>query len=280
MLQKLPKDEIRSIEQLRKDYEIEKELADRLRNASPEDRGNLYSSLYNELFERTPLHSQLVRKQSSELITAAVFTQMTFLKRFLDEETTFLEVGSGDCELSLEVAKHVTQVFAIDVSTEITKNLTFPDNFHLFISDGRSIPVPAKCISVAYSNQLMVHMHPDDAYDQLQNIYKSLIAGGVYICITPNRLNGPHDISRYFDRVATGFHLKEYTTSELVKLFQRVGFSSCDAYVRAKGMYFKVPDIVIRSIETLLRLLPYGLMSRVARSPLRIFLGIRIVGKK
>ena len=73
----------------------------------------------------------------------------------------------------------------------------------------------------------MEHLHPDDAVDQLKNIYNALVNGGKYICITPNRLTGPHDISKYFDNVATGFHLKEYTVTELSGLFREVGFSDC-----------------------------------------------------
>lgn len=61
----------------------------------------------------------------------------------------------------------------------------------------------------------MEHLHPDDAYEQLQEIYNALIPGGIYICITPNRLSGPHDVSQYFDSIATGFHPKEYTTVEM-----------------------------------------------------------------
>ena len=39
----------------------------------------------------------------------------------------------------------------------------------------------------------------------LANLYRALKPGAVYVCITPNRLSGPHDISLYFDSVATGF---------------------------------------------------------------------------
>ena len=280
MLHKSMKDEIRTEEQLRKDYEIEKELASRLRNASRQERGFLYASLYNEMYERTPLHPQLIRKSSPELIAGSVSTQMMFLNRFLSKHATFLEVGAGDCELSIEVAKRVRQVSAIDVSTEIAKGLTLPHNVDLVISDGSSIPVPPNSISVAYSNQLMEHLHPDDAFEQPQNIYRSLIPGGLYICITPNRLSGPHDISKYFDRVATGFHLKEYTTSELAMLFQTVGFSSSDAYVGAKGMYIGFPHAFGRLFKTWLDRLPFSSRSQIARSPLRVLLGIKLVGMK
>ena len=79
-------------------------------------------------------------------------------------------------------------------------------------------------INVVYSHQVIEHLHPDDAVTHLQEVYRVLSPGGAYICATPNRLNGPHDISKYFDREATGFHLKEYTTTELYGLFRQEGF--------------------------------------------------------
>ena len=72
----------------------------------------------------------------------------------------------------------------------------------------------------------MEHLHPDDAIVQLTNIKNALTNGGKYICITPNRINGPHDISRYFDKEASGFHLKEYTFTDLNKIFKNIGFST------------------------------------------------------
>ena len=70
---------------------------------------------------------------------------------------------------------------------------------------------------------------------QLKNIYQALAPGGSYLCFTPNRLSGPHDISKYFDEVATGFHLREYTNTELVAIFKKTGFSEIMVYMGFKG---------------------------------------------
>jgi SAM-dependent methyltransferase len=199
----------RNIEELKHHYEIEKELAIKLRNSTREERSRLYSSLYDELFQRVPNHPQLQVKHSQELRTKTLQWQIGLISRFLKPESSFLEIGAGSCSLSLAVATLVRQVYALDVSFEITKDIDKPGNVDLILSDGCSINLPIHSIDVAYSNQLMEHLHPDDALDQLKNVYNVLVLGGVYICITPNRLNGPHDISRYFDTVAQGFHLKE-----------------------------------------------------------------------
>mgnify|MGYP003656980348 CR=1 FL=1 len=44
----------RTQEQLRNHFLVEKELAARLRTASPEERPALYETLYDELFRRVP----------------------------------------------------------------------------------------------------------------------------------------------------------------------------------------------------------------------------------
>ena len=271
----------RTFEQIEEHYKIEKRLADRLRNSSRQERQHLYTSLYDELFQRVPQHPQLIQKTSLRETRARVDYEMRNLRPFLDREATFLEVGPGDCALSLEVAKHVHKVYAVDVSSEITKDLNPPPNFELVLSNGASIPVPAHSIDVVYSNQLMEHLHPDDAVEQLDNIYTALAPGGIYLCITPSRLSGPHDISRYFDPVATGFHLKEYTVTELYHLFKQVGFSKLRAYVRIKTMYLSLPTFPIRCCERLLDLLPYAARKSLAsRLPLAPFLGVQLVGTK
>lgn len=255
---KLPQSETRTMEQIREHYEIEKELADRLRHAPREERLSLYSSLYDELYRRVPLHSMLTRKASPARTEMMVRLQLKFLYSFLKRESRFLEIGPGDCALSFEVSRLVKEVYAVDVSQEITKSPSVPQNFRLFLSDGCSVPVPPESIDVAYSYMVMEHLHPDDAFHQLGQIYQSLAPGGIYICITPNRLTGPHDISKYFDEFATGFHLREYTTLELSDLFRKVGFSRVRAYVGAKGSYVSFPVPLIALCESVLDSLRYA----------------------
>jgi SAM-dependent methyltransferase len=206
---------------------------------------------------------------------------MKVLRPFLNKNITFLEIGPGDCALSFELTRFVKQVYAVDVSDEITKASKIPENFQLNLSDGCSIPVPSNSVHVAYSNSLMEHLHPDDALEQLQHIYNALAPGGVYICITPNRLNGPADISKYFDVIATGFHLKEYTSFELSNLFKQVGFSRVRAYLGARGKYASLPVFPIALCEKLLDKLPHTLQKAIARTLLfRLLLGIRLIGVK
>jgi SAM-dependent methyltransferase len=141
--------------------------------------------------------------------------------------------------------------------------------------------MPVETVDLAYSNQLMEHLHPDDAWEQLRGICDTLKPGGKYVCITPNRLSGPWDISMYYDEAATGFHLKEYTVKELVAIFARAGFKKVFAYAGARGVYLRFPVVLLVLLEKALQQLPLRCRSRIARSlGVRILLGIRLVGVK
>jgi SAM-dependent methyltransferase len=272
---------VRAPDAIHHHYVVEKELATRLRTASRQERPSVYADVYDELYRRVPDHPQLTQKASAADSAAAVERQMRFLRRFLEPGTTLLEIGSGDCGLSMAAAQICGFVHAVDVSVEITKGLKFPENVRPALSDGITIPVPPNSVSVAYSNQLMEHLHPDDAIEQLQNIFRALEPGGSYICITPSPLNGPHDVSQHFDLVAKGFHLKEYSVTELDVLFRTVGFTRLRVYVGAKGIYVSVPVVALKVVESALGLLPVRLRRRVAMTrAMNALLGKPLVGTK
>jgi len=237
-------------------YEIERELAHRVRNSTHEERAELYSTVYDELFARVPDHPQLTLKESPETRRERLASQVRLVADFLDRDATFLEIGAGDCALSLAVAPTVKEVYAVEVSETIAATAETPANFTLLISDGRSIPVPAGSVTLAYSNQLMEHLHPDDADEQVRAIAAALAPGGAYLCLTTHRAFGPSDISAFFDEEATGFHLKEYTTAELSRLFERAGFRTVRVLVRVAGRRFSLPAPPFIVIERLVMRLP------------------------
>lgn len=257
--------------QIREHYEIEKALAERLRRSERADRAELYQSLYDELFRSVPHHPMLQRREDARARETAVAVRMALIGRFLRPDTVFLEVGAGDCSLAREVAKHVKRCYALDVSRELV-DMRGPPNMKTILSDGCSVPVPEASVTLAYSCQLMEHIHPDDAIEQLRNLYRALAPGGLYVCTTPSRLNGPHDVSRYFDTVATGFHLKEYTYTELAALFRGVGFRRLYAYSEFRLRYVPTSLRALIAFERLLE----GLPPR-ARLPIARLRGIRKV---
>lgn len=269
----------RSQEQVVEHYQIEKALAQKLRQASREERRGLYTEVYDELLKRVRHHPLLAARRTAEDVKRTVDEQLDRLEPYIRPDTVFLEVGAGGCQLSLALTSRVKRVIAVDVSNEITAHVVPPPNFELVISNGTNIPVPPGSIDVAFSNQLMEHLHPDDAAEQLREIYTALAPGGTYLCFTPNSISGPHDVSRGFDPVATCFHLHEYTVGELDRMFKHVGFKHTQVLLPRGNV--RVPVPAITALESCVSALPGSLSRKVAYfRPMRGFLGIRIVAKK
>lgn len=262
--------------QLREHYQIEKRLASRLKSAPTEERRRLYGELYDELFRSVPHHPQLARKQVDEddVRLGLLRSLEDLVSRFLDARMTFMEVGAGDCRLSLKIAPKVKQVYALDVSEQISHNEKVPGNFRLILSDGCTVPVEPGSVDLAFSHQLLEHLHPEDALVQLRNLREGLKPGGSYVCITPSRFSGPHDVSKFFDDEASGFHLKEYSTGEMVTLFKQAGFTRFQTFFWSKGVLLRMPVWPVLLCEAALSLLPRGLQRAIAdRYPLSRLLG-------
>ena len=156
-----------------------------------------------------------------------------------------------------------------------------PANCEFLLSDGVSVPAPRESVDLAYSHQMMEHLHPDDALEQLRNVYQALKPGGYYFCATPNRLSGPWDISRHFDDVATGFHLREYTWGELLELLREVGFRNFRAHTGYQGVGFWAAPGLVQGVERVVMALSPALSRRLARlAPLRVLLNIKLLAQK
>ncbi len=269
----------RDLTMLRNHFEIEKELADRLRNATAADRRGLYREVYNELFARVQDHPQNTRKADPQRQLAATHWQWQLLSRFIGPKSAYLEIGAGDGHLAITVARRAQRAYAVDVSEIISSDSHPPKNFSWVITDGVKIPIPSQSVTVAYSNQLMEHLHPEDAAAQIAEIRRTLVPGGVYVCITPHRYSGPHDISKFFSDEACGFHLKEYTYRELDAVFKRSGFAFTRVWTGLKGRFMRLPQSLVFGLEAIIGLFPRRWQKKITQSaPLRpIFTNVILV---
>lgn len=272
--------ERRSVERLRLHYTVERQLADRLRDAAnAKERQRICATMYDELFRLVPDHPRLAEKgESTELRERDIAWNMAQLKPYLRPGCTFLEVGAGDCALAARVAQTAAKVFAVDISARARK-AWLPRNVRFVKTSGTDIGVPIETVDLAFSDQLMEHLHPDDALAQLRNIRRVLKPGGVYMCVTPNRLYGPSDVSGYFEDVARGFHLREYSVREIRAIFREAGFPKTHVYIGARGLFLRCPAILVEALEATIEWLPTRLRRSVAKIPiLRSLLGVRVAG--
>lgn len=263
---------------------FEMRLAGQLRAAGPQERTRLYGQVYDEYAERFPEH---LPKDSRDAERIARY-ETSFLRRFLAPSTTMVEIGPGRCHLAFAIAPLVARIYGVDVSAEGAGTAETPPNFEFRSTDGVHMPFDGDSIDLVVSNQLMEHLHPDDAFDQLREVHRVLRKGGSYICVTPSRVNGPHDCSAYFDDLpcpvqagdyqAVGLHMKEYATRELVTLFKGAGFRRVQTWIGARGRYVALPPPAISSVEAILRVIPPNRRKR--SSLLSVILGNRVRATK
>lgn len=266
----------RSAAEIREHYDLETKLAARLRDSTREERRTLYSSLYDELSRSIVLHPHFTQPDPID-----VEGEVRQFERYLDSDTTFLELGAGNCSLSIAVAKRVRHVWAVEVSSEITSSAQPLDNLDVIISDGIDIPVPPGSATLAYSNQLLEHLHPDDVDHHFRCVHAALAPGGRYMCLTPNGLMGPADVSKYFDEEPTGFHLREYTTTEVAARMKDAGFTTTQAWTTRKGHSFRLPWRLVEATEKHVARVPRRDRRRLgARLPFRVILGAYVVGRR
>jgi len=276
--------DLRSEEQLREHYSIERELAERLRSSTKEERRILYRAVYDELLRRVPHHPRLSEKRDAgwqQRRRREVEWQIDFLGRFLSLRTVFLELGAGDCALALRVCDLAERVYAVDLDCHSALGVPRPANFSFAFSEGPNLPVPAGSIDVVFSNQRLEHLHPDDALEQLRGIHAALAPGGICVCVTPNRLYGPRDVSGYFEDRATCLHLHEYSAREVRSLFTAQGFVRLRFFCGARGWFLPCPYWILAGIESVLERLPGWLRRRIAdTAPMRALLGLRFSATK
>ncbi len=261
----------------------ETEIAAKLRNASRTERVELYGRLYGAYQAAFPE----IFHEPNDHPAASVNYELAFATRFVSPDTAVAEIGPGRCELATALAARCQSVFGVDV-VDMSPPGSTPSNFKFVQTDGSRIPLPDESVGLVISNQLMEHVHPDDATYQLREILRILQPGGCYICITPNRLHGPHDTSAYFDDlpcpvvdgayVANGLHLKEYTNLELYQLFRDMGFCRCRLFAGARGRYVQVPAALMGLAERGARRVPLRLRKR--SKLFQALLGVRIVAEK
>lgn len=270
--------ESRSPERLLAHYLLERELSDQLRRATREVRSLMYTKVYNELFQSLPDHPQQASRQGSGTRKDA---ELRCISPHLQPQNVLIEVGCGDGALGMAAAKRVRKAYGVDVTDTLIDYNVAPPNFRFLRTSGIDIPLAAEEADFAYSNQLLEHLHPEDAADQLRDVFRVLKPGGRYMCITPSRVTGPHDISAYFDYEARGLHLQEYDYSTLRKLFRTAGFRSFSCFALIRGRQVNLPYTAVRLVERLLLSLPAHIRAWLTRpSMMQKLLGLNFIATK
>ena len=234
-------------------YELERRLADRLRAARRDERSQLYTEVYSQLFDGLPDHPQKAGRDSRK---DRVANQVRLLRPLIRRSDVYLEIGCGDALLPFALAGVAREVLGLDVTDALVEFSAAPANFRFLKTDGIEVPLAENSVDLAHSDQLMEHLHVEDAEAQLREIQRVLRPGGQYVCRTPSNVTGPHDVSVFFDDVATGMHMREYDYRSLRAVMLQAGFRSVAFPLIVPGHWIATP--------------PYGLMHLAERTLRRL----------
>jgi SAM-dependent methyltransferase len=177
-----------------------------------------------------------------------------------------LEFAPGDCEFSAAIAPKVGRVIGVDISDQRQTGRVWPANFELVVYDGYALPTIAPAsVDVIFSDQLLEHLHPDDAAHHMRLCCGLLKPGGRYVLRTPHADSGPWDVSRYFCDEPEGFHLKEWTYREMREALLSAGFNGVVGAWNAREICQPLPLAWFLGIEAIFSGLPKGIRRKLSR---------------
>lgn len=208
-------------ENLVKAFEIEKEFHYKiLAEQNVLKRLTMYEEVYNKVH---PLYGTSPIKNSSNDKIVQLFKKEI-------ENKSILEVGCGTGNFLFSVARRLKhqKLVGVDISEGV-----LPQNGSIEFVKDNIINFKAKeKYDIVFSSHLFEHIAPQDLDEHLKSIKYALNENGKLIIIMPNRLFGPHDVTKVIDNSGTnkvgalGTHLNESTYKETIALLKQYGFKN------------------------------------------------------
>ena len=252
--------------ELRRQYEVERALAERLRRAPPERRRALYGEIYEELFRRFPELAHEADGPGGVSRRAQAELELQLLEPYIVDGGVAVEFGAGDGLVSRRLAERMGRVLAVEAAPRRPDGSPPPANLEVGGVEAAAALTDGS-VDLAYSCHFVEHLHPEDLRSHLREVARLLRPGASYVCITPNRLLGPHDVSRHFDPVATGLHLAEYSHRELAAAMRVAGLSRVAVVRRLGGHTSGVTTALYLLAELAVAVLPRRLRQALLSSP-------------
>lgn len=258
----------RSPDRIRHHYEVERELAKRLRDSTRSERTGLFKELYTELFERVPDHPRLTRRQSEEDSRRNVENQLRLIRACLGPEVRLLEFAPGDCRLAYAAAPSCQSVVGVDISDQRSSEdrQTQPENFELIVYDGYDLSaVEDNSVDIVFSYQFLEHLHPEDVALHFALVKRILKSGGCYTFDTPHRFSGPHDVSAHFGTSLDCFHFQEWSYRQMIEKLSGYGFGDFSIHRRGHATNSPLFQNCFLFAERVLGALPHVLRRKLCR---------------
>lgn len=216
-------------EYLNNQYALEQVFHQRMMAESDaQKRKRLYIEAYEQAY-------QVIHDLSSGITDFGYQqTEVTILKSVLKDKTV-IDYGCGYGASTLHLAQYAKRVVGCDIiafSVEKAQERLMQaglSNVRFQQVEPAELDFQDQSADVIYASDVIEHLHPEDAKHFLREAFRVLRPQGLLVCITPHRIYGPSDISRYFLPIgskSTGLHLQEYNYRELMTLMKQAGFQS------------------------------------------------------
>jgi len=256
----------RTVEQVWRHFQVEKGLAEQLKQADRTGRRAIYDRMYDELFAQVRDHPRLTRTNDPARAARNSRNKLQLIGRLLQSQMTIAEIAPGDCLFLAQLAARVRFAYGIDICDQRPATLVPPANLRLIVYDGYDThEIADTSLDLVFSDQLIEHLHPEDTAEHFRFVKRLLKPGGRYLFRTPHALTGPHDVSAYFSDEPLGFHLKEWTYGELDQLLAQAGFRQWKKYWAVRSYRAALPTVYFNAWEGALGRLPKKLARPVAR---------------
>lgn len=189
-------------------------------------RQEIYSKAYQEYYELFSKHH--VHKK-----TFGYKPGLSHVYRKFIEKKIVVDIGCGYGISTFDFSRYAKKVYGLEIADHLisgarnTAKSKGYTNVEFIKLEANKLPFPDNSVDTIYSNDLVEHLHEDDLELHFSEVYRTLKNGGVYICLTPNRIFGPHDITvKLFNKGSSpvGLHIHEFTYDELLKFFIKHNF--------------------------------------------------------
>lgn len=229
-------------------YRIERDYAQQIllspKNSS--HRSLLFQEGYNEITKIVDAHNP----GGGE--TDYTDVVVSLIKKRLHKGQRVFDLGCASGNLLYQLAGSGYDIEGIDVSDQLIEKAR-----KKLSSLGKSDSVsradimsyrPRNPVDCIVMDNVIEHFHPDTIDDILQKCFRMLTQDGYLFILTPHKFSGPHDISKHFLPLGSksqGFHLKEYSFTDLSSHLKLAGFRTVLGYPIHPRLFRKstfIPD--------------------------------------
>jgi ubiquinone/menaquinone biosynthesis C-methylase UbiE len=211
-----------------------------LRSPDPLERETAYRAVYEAELGHI-LATRPAEPKALQLGTNEKFGR--YVRASLGRGKRVLEIGCGFGTTALQVGAGRNEVVAVDVApVAIEAARRFASgrpNLRFLTMQATHLDFPDEGFDVAYSSDLVEHLHPEDLAVHLREVCRVLRPGGLYIVKTPSELTGPHAGKEPGDSGC--LHLREYRYGTLTPLLREAGFRRFSAPMFSMRLACRIP---------------------------------------